>query len=47
MVVMTMLSVIPTIAYLIARSTFLGNRSKNNVGGTILIGIGSFSVFYN
>lgn len=39
MVVMTVLSVIPTIAYLIAMSTFFGNRSRNQAGGTILIGI--------
>ena len=46
MVVMTILSVIPTIAYLIAMSTFFGNRSKNQAGGTILIGIGAFVVYF-
>ena len=46
MVVMTVLSVIPTIAYLIAMSTFFGGRSKNQSGGTILIGIGAFAVYF-
>ncbi|MFB5609111.1 MAG: zinc metalloprotease HtpX [Nitrosarchaeum sp.] len=46
MVVMTVISVIPTIAYLIAMSTFLGNRSKNQGGGTVLIGIGAFVVYF-
>ncbi|MCV0373377.1 MAG: M48 family metalloprotease [Nitrosarchaeum sp.] len=46
MVVMTVLSVIPTIAYLIAMSTFFGSRSKNQAGGTILIGIGAFVVYF-
>ena len=46
MVVMTVLSVIPTIAYLITMSTFFGGRSKNQAGGTILIGIGAFVVYF-
>lgn len=46
MVVMTILSVIPTIAYLIAMSQFFGNRSRNQAGGTILIGIGAFVVYF-
>lgn len=45
MVVMTILSVIPTIAYLIAMSTFFGNRSRNQ-GSTALIGVGAFVVYF-
>jgi len=45
MVVMTIISVIPTIAYLIAISTMF-NRSRNQVGGAVLIGIGAFAVYF-
>lgn len=47
MLVMTIVSVIPTIAYYIAMSTMFSGRSqRNNVGGTILIGIGAFAVYF-
>jgi heat shock protein HtpX len=45
MVVMTVLSVIPTIAYYIAMSTFF-SRSRNQGGGAILIGVGAFAVYF-
>lgn len=46
MVTMTVVSVIPTIAYFIAMSTFFGGRSRNQGGGTILIGVGAFVVYF-
>jgi len=47
MLVMTIVSVIPTIAYYIAMSTMFGGRNqRNNAGGTILIGIGAFAVYF-
>lgn len=45
MVVMTIVSVIPTIAYFIAMSTMF-NRSRNQGGGAVLIGIGAFAVYF-
>jgi len=45
MVVMTIVSVIPTIAYFIAISTMF-NRSRNQGGGAVLIGIGAFVVYF-
>lgn len=46
MVVMTIVSVIPTIAYYIAMSTIFGNRSRDNGAGAILIGAGAFAVYF-
>jgi heat shock protein HtpX len=46
MVVMTIISVIPTIAYFIAMSTMFGGRSKNQGGASVLIGIGAFAVYF-
>ncbi len=47
MVVMTLVSVIPMIAYYIAISTIFGNRSnRNNGGGAVLIGIGAFAIYF-
>jgi len=46
MVVMTMISVIPTIAYFIAMSTMFGGRSRNQGGASVLIGIGAFAVYF-
>jgi len=46
MVVMTIISVIPTIAYFIAMSTMFGGRSKNQGGALVLIGIGAFAVYF-
>lgn len=45
MVVMTIVSVIPTIAYFIAMSTIF-NRSRNQGGAAILIGVGAFAVYF-
>lgn len=45
MVVMTIVSVIPTIAYFIAISTMF-NRSRNQGGAAVLIGIGAFAVYF-
>jgi len=45
MVVMTIVSVIPTIAYFIAISTMF-NRSRNQGGASVLIGIGAFAVYF-
>ena len=45
MVVMTIVSVIPTIAYFIAMSTMF-SRSRNQGGGAVLIGIGAFAVYF-
>jgi heat shock protein HtpX len=45
MVVMTIVSVIPTIAYFIAMSTMF-NRSRNQGGGAVMIGIGAFAVYF-
>jgi len=45
MVVMTIVSVIPTIAYFIAISTMF-SRSRNQGGGAVLIGIGAFVVYF-
>jgi heat shock protein HtpX len=46
MVVMTVVSVIPTIAYYIAMSTIFGNRSRDGGAGAILIGAGAFAVYF-
>lgn len=46
MVTMTVISVIPTIAYFIAMSTFFGGRSRNQGGGAILIGVGAFAIYF-
>jgi heat shock protein HtpX len=46
MVVMTIISVIPTIAYFIALSTIFGGRSRNQGGASVLIGIGAFAVYF-
>lgn len=46
MIVMTVISVIPTIAYFIALSTIFGGRSRNQGGAAILIGIGAFAVYF-
>jgi len=46
MVVMTMISVIPTIAYFIALSTMFGGRGRNQGGSTVIIGIGAFVVYF-
>ena len=47
MVVMTLVSVIPMIAYYIAISTVFGNRSnRNNGSGAALIGIGAFAIYF-
>jgi heat shock protein HtpX len=45
MVIMTIVSVIPTIAYFIAMSTMF-NRSRNQGGGAVMIGIGAFAVYF-
>ena len=45
MVVMTIVSVIPTIAYFIAISTMF-SRSRNQGGAAVLIGIGAFAVYF-
>jgi len=46
MVTMTVVSVIPTIAYFIAISTMWGGRSRNQGGGAIMIGIGAFAIYF-
>ena len=46
MVVMTIISVIPTIAYFIALSTMFRGRSRNQGGAVILIGVGAFVVYF-
>ncbi|MFB5631505.1 MAG: zinc metalloprotease HtpX [Nitrosopumilaceae archaeon] len=46
MVVMTIISVIPTIAYFIALSTIFGGRSRNQGGAAVMIGIGAFVVYF-
>jgi len=46
MVVMTIISVIPTIAYFIALSTMFGGRGRNQGGSTVIIGIGAFVVYF-
>jgi heat shock protein HtpX len=46
MVTMTVVSVIPTIAYFIALSTMFGGRSRNQGGGAVLIGIGAFAIYF-
>lgn len=46
MVVMTIISVIPTIAYFIAMSTMFSGRSRNQGGASVLIGIGAFTVYF-
>ncbi|MEO9276613.1 MAG: zinc metalloprotease HtpX [Nitrososphaera sp.] len=46
MVVMTLVSVIPMIAYYIAISTIFGNRSNRNSGVAALIGIGAFAIYF-
>jgi len=45
MIVMTIVSVIPTIAYFIAISTMF-SRSRNQGGAAVLIGIGAFAVYF-
>jgi heat shock protein HtpX len=45
MVVMTVISVIPTIAYFIAMSTMFG-RSRNQGGAAVLIGMGAFAIYF-
>ena len=45
MIVMTIVSVIPTIAYFIAISTMF-SRSRNQGGAAVLIGIGAFVVYF-
>ncbi|MDF2425542.1 MAG: zinc metalloprotease HtpX [Nitrosopumilus sp.] len=45
MVVMTIISVIPTIAYFIALSTMFGGR-RNQGSAAVLIGIGAFVVYF-
>ncbi len=49
MVVMTVISVIPTIAYMIAISTMfrgmMGGGGGRNSGGAVLIGLGAFAVY--
>lgn len=45
MVVMTIVSVIPTIAYFIAMSTIF-SRSRNQGGPAVLIGAGAFAVYF-
>jgi heat shock protein HtpX len=45
MVIMTIVSVIPTIAYFIAMSTIF-NRSRSQGGGAVFIGIGAFAVYF-
>jgi heat shock protein HtpX len=48
MLVMTIVSVIPTIAYYIAMSMMFSGRGQrnNNAGGAILIGMGAFVVYF-
>jgi len=46
MVVMTIVSVIPTIAYYIAMSMFFGNRSRDSGSAAIMIGAGAFAVYF-
>jgi heat shock protein HtpX len=48
MLVMTIVSVIPTIAYYIAMSMMFSGRGQrnNNAGGAILIGMGAFAVYF-
>lgn len=46
MVTMTVVSVIPTIAYFIAISTMWGGRSRNQGGGAVMIGIGAFAIYF-
>lgn len=46
MVVMTIISVIPTIAYFIALSTIFGGRNRNQGGAAVLIGVGAFAVYF-
>jgi heat shock protein HtpX len=46
MVVMTIISVIPTIAYFIALSTIFGGRTRNQGGAAVLIGVGAFAVYF-
>ena len=47
MVVMTLVSVIPMIAYYIAISTMFGARSnRNRNGGSLLIGVGAFAIYF-
>jgi len=45
MVIMTIISVVPTIAYFLAWSTFLSSGSRNR-GNAILIGIGAFAIYF-
>ena len=46
MVVMTVISVIPTIAYFIALSTMFGGRTRDHGGSAMLIGVGAFAVYF-
>ncbi len=46
MIIMTIISVIPTIAYLIAISTMFSSMGRDrNSGGAVLFGIGAFAVY--
>ncbi len=45
MVIMTIISVVPTIAYFVAWSTFLSGGSRDR-GNAILIGIGAFAIYF-
>ena len=46
MIVMTLVSVVPTIAYYIAMSTMFGRRTNRDQGGAILIGVGAFAIYF-
>lgn len=45
MVVMTIISVIPTIAYFIALSTMF-SKTRNQGGAAVIIGIGAFAIYF-
>ncbi len=46
MVIMTIISVIPTIAYFIAMSTLFRRRSSGGGGMAVLFGIGAFAIYF-
>ncbi len=46
MVIMTIISVIPTIAYFIALSTIFGGRSRSQGSAAVLIGVGAFAIYF-
>ncbi len=46
MVVMTLVSVIPMIAYYIAISTIFGRSNRDRGGASALIGIGAFAIYF-